>query len=184
MRLNLSEAGLEWLTRPETKEAERRSGLLLIDSLAASPTVLAGLQLLVVSSDSGFEVPVEKLRLGGVAANDALIEAAPFLSTDGGGGGGGGSPWRTELLLMADLLRKNKRASADAAEVDRSAAAVARVLDDAAAGKLDVHGWEARVRSLMVAGETRRAHFKSVVEAGVLRQVRPRSCERVAEEPS
>ena len=106
-RLNLAAAGLDWanadLHAGRSAGAER-SGAPLIEALALRKTAaLAGLQQLIIDVKSGFAIPVERLRAGGDAALAALCELA-FFAPDGG-------PRKAEILLMADLLRKNRRTS-------------------------------------------------------------------------
>ena len=150
-----------------------------------------------MSSDSGYAIPIRRLRKGGDEALNALREAR-LLSADG--------PRRLELLLISDLLRKNRRIAATVCftgsnrhpnsppithnvccmklmardlifsrqvskDVEGSASEVMSVIDAARRGKLGVEEWEARVTAMMVGGETRRAHFKSLIAASVLRDV-------------
>ena len=158
--LNLAEAGLEW-GGPEA--SKQRSGAPLIEAMVASATALAGLQTLVVSSE-GYEVPVAPLRRGGDEALAAL-HAARFLNDQDG-------PSRLEILLMSDLLRKRNRAAIVAvSEVEESREAVATLLEEARRGEVRTGEWESRVKTLMVAGGTRRAHFKSLFSATCLRDV-------------
>ena len=158
--LNLAEAGLEW-GGPEA--SKQRSGAPLIEAMVASATALAGLQTLVVSSE-GYEVPVAPLRRGGDEARAAL-HAARFLNDQDG-------PSRLEILLMSDLLRKRNRAAIVAvSEVEESREAVATLLEEARRGQVRTGEWESRVKALMVAGGTRRAHFKSLFSATCLRDV-------------
>jgi hypothetical protein len=159
-RLDLVEAGLEWGGPDASKQ---RSGASLIEAMVASSTALAALQTLVVCSASGYEVPVAPLRRGGDEALAAL-RAAAFLQDDG--------PSRLEVVLMSDLLRKKNRAAVVAvSEVEESKEAVLALLEEARRGKVSKGEWESRVKNLMVAGGTRRAHFKSLVSAACLHDV-------------
>ena len=158
-RLNLAEAGLEWMGPESSKE---RSGAPLIDAMVASHTALAELQHFVVSASSAYEIPVGRLRKGGDEAIGALREA--HLMQRGG-------PRRLEILMMADLLRKNRGTAAPFAAVEESASAVVKLLDLAKGGKVSVDEWESRVVAMMAAGETRRAHFKALLGAALLQQV-------------
>ena len=158
-RLNLAEAGLEWGGPDASKQ---RSGAPLIEAMVAGAAALAGLQTLVVSSE-GFEVPVAPLRRGGDEALEAL-HAARFLSEDG--------PSRLEILLMSDLLRKKNRAAVVAeSDVEESKEAVVTLLEEARRGEVSTSDWELRIKALMVAGGTRRAHFKSLLSAACLHDV-------------
>ena len=172
VRLNLAKAGLDWTFGPDADE--KRSAQPLIDALAASPTALAGVQRLIVIEDvSGgaggsapFEVPVELLRRGGEAARAALREGGAFLDVRASG------PRREEILLMSDLLRKNRRVTSAAADdIAGSEKVVGSILAAAARGELNREAWEEKISTLLVGGETRRAHFKSLLDADVLRHV-------------
>ena len=72
---------------------------------------------------------------------------------------------------MSDLLRKTRGTEAPSAVVEESASAVVAFLDSAKGGKVGVDEWERKVVAMMAAGETRRAHFKSLVSASVLHDV-------------
>ena len=163
-RLNLAMAGLEW----DSSEARmERSGAALIEAMATSPAACSELQALIVGP-SGFEVPIGRLRKGGASALAALRDMA-MLSP--------GGPWRLEIQLMADLLRKPRGTSAAttaAAAADAKGAVagvVAKFIDAAARGDIRREQWEETLTQLMVAGEARRAHVKALLTARVLRLV-------------
>ena len=162
--LNLARAGLEW----DSSEARmERSGAALIEAMATSPAACSELQALIVGP-SGFEVPIGRLRKGGASALAALRDMA-MLSP--------GGPWRLEIQLMADLLRKPRGTSAAttaAAVADAKGAVagvVAKFIDAAARGDIRREQWEETLTQLMVAGEARRAHVKALLTARVLRLV-------------
>ena len=159
-RLNLAAAGLEW-TGPEA--SKERGATSLVDAMASSPAVLEQLQRLVISATSGYEIPVAALRRGGEEALAALREVKLLA---------GGGPRRLEILLMADLLRTNRRKTAVAArDVEESASAVVALIEAAKRGELGRDEWEGALTKLIVAGDTRRAHLKSLVGAAMLCQV-------------
>ena len=160
VRLNLEKAGLEW---DGPKARKTRSGAPLVEAMIASEAACSDLHRLIISAASGYEIPVSCLRNGGAEALAALRGAR--LLADGG-------PRRIELLLMSDLLRKNRRTGAAAAkEVESSANAVASLIEAAKRGEVSVEEWELRVTEMMVGGETRRAHFATLISAPVLRDV-------------
>ena len=83
------------------------------------PLSLAELQCLIVSATSGYEIPISNLRKGGTYALGAL-NASPFLQP--------GGPRAEEILLMGDLLRKDK--------ADPHGETVVKLLASARVGKL------------------------------------------------
>ena len=155
-RLNLAEAGIDWGGPDASKQ---RSGMPLVAAIASSAASLANVRELIVSDSSGYAIPLARLRRKNGEALAALREGR-LLRTQG--------PRRLEILLMADLLRSARRV--EAAE-EEAARAVIGVLDAARRSELTADGWEARVTELMVGGQMRRAHVKSLLSADVLRSV-------------
>lgn len=159
-RLHLGGAGLEWNGPEASKE---RSGAPLVEAMAADPHVLEALGSFVVSTESGFEIPVAQLRKGGDEGLRALRETKLFSR---------GGPRRVEILLMSDLLRRNRRkTTASDSDVEESAKKTMALIEDAQRGGVRVDEWEARVTALMAEGHTRRAHMKNLLRAAVLRDV-------------
>uniref|UniRef100_A0A7S2DER8 Uncharacterized protein n=1 Tax=Haptolina brevifila TaxID=156173 RepID=A0A7S2DER8_9EUKA len=167
-RLHMAEAGLDW-TGPEAEKL--RSGAPLIEAIVSTPACLSELKHFVISQRGfidgigAYEIPVARLRKGRDSALDALREA-PLLR--------GSGPNRVELMLMADLLRKNRRLTVGGAvsdEVEASEKAVLSLHEKAKRGEVSRSLWEEKVTELMAAGETRRAHFRSLLDTDMLHDV-------------
>ena len=159
-RLNLSKSGFEW-NGPEASKAF--SGAPLIEALAESASALAELQNLVVSQESGYAIPVGKLRKGGEIAKDALHETRLLRP---------GGPRLLEVLLIGDLLRKDRSKSlVDQHKVEESASKVVALIERAKRGEVNVDAWQTQVVEMIVAGELRRAHLKGLFTVRVLHDV-------------
>lgn len=78
-RLNLSQAGIEWL---QPAQNQSRSGAVLVDAIANSLTVLGGLSVLVLNETTQFEMQIAKLRKRNSEALKAMA-AVPFFSKNG-----------------------------------------------------------------------------------------------------
>ena len=157
---NLSGAKLDW-SGPDANP--QRSAAPLVEAMAENPAALAELQQLIVCAESQYEIPVGDLRKGGTYALAALNRTA-FLQP--------GGPRVEEILLMGDLLRKNRRRTAvDARDVEASATAVMSILEAAKRREVSAAEWEERLKSMMVSGDMRRAHMKSLVAAEALHDV-------------
>jgi hypothetical protein len=138
-RLNLSISGFEW-NGPEASKAF--SGAPLIEALAESASALAELQCLVVSQESGYPIPVGKLRKGGEIAKDALHETRLLRP---------GGPRLLEVLLIGDLLRKDRSKSlVDQHKVEESASKVVALIERARRGEVNVDAWQTQVVELIV----------------------------------
>ena len=157
VRLDLSTSGISW-------DGPDALGTPLVETLAKSPSALASLQALILQHESGYVVPLQRLRMGSTDALAAL-RAVPFF--------GQGGPQRAEILFMAAVLRKNT----DVVNVERSEAAAgevaARILEAACKGKLRREAWEAQLTQLIVEGATRRGHLLCLIAVETLRDVGP-----------
>ena len=175
-RLNLAQSGLGWEVGG--------TGVTLLDAMAKSRACLTRLQSLTLS-ESGFELPVEQLRLGGEVAMAALHKCR-FFGADG--------PRRLEILAMGDMLRRNRRPDlVTAREEEQSEVAVAMVEaarrqregPSTAAGAaserekgrvsprvaLSREEWELETKRMIVSGGLRRAQLQSLLRLDVLRGV-------------
>ena len=164
-RLNLAFAGLDWDgpdSRPE------RSAMALVDAMHSDPIgCLPELRKLIIGkapAAPAYIIPVARLRRGGDEALAALREGKGLLRP--------GGPRRVELLLMADLMRKDRRTTAvKASEVEASASSVMALLESAKAGNVTEVDWAQRVTALIAEGNTRRAHIKTLLAAETLHDV-------------
>ena len=156
IRLKLAESGMEW-------GQEDSSGAPLITAMATIPTALAGLQALVISQLSLCEIPVDRIRAGGPAALKAL-QAMEFFTLPGG-------PWHDEILMMGELLRKDRSATTVSDASRKAGERVVKLLEEVHAKKLNRQSWEERVKQFMVEGHARRAQLLSLVSIEVLRGV-------------
>ena len=116
-RLNLAFAGLDWSGPDAVPE---RSGAPLVEAMHSDPCCLAELKKLIIGKAPkvpAYIVPVARLRSGEEEALKALKEGKAFLTP--------GGPRRVEILLMSDLIRKDRRTTAvKAKDVEASAGAV------------------------------------------------------------
>ena len=98
-----------------------------------------------------------------------MLGEVPFLSI--------GGPGREEMHAMFELLCKNRNPEPGESELELSHAAVSKVFLDAQKTNLKKEArrdaWQKSVAQLMTKGMTRRAHFKLVVSAEVLRSEPP-----------
>ena len=163
-RLNLAFADLDWAgpdSRPE------RSAMALVEAMHSDERSLAELKKLIIGkapNAPAYVIPVARLRHGGGEALAALREGKGLLRL--------GGPRRVEIMLMADLMRHDRRTtSVRASEVETSASAVMALLESVRAGKVTEAEWAAQVTALMVEGNTRRAHMKTLLSAETLRDV-------------
>ena len=88
-RLNLAESGLTW--------DASGSASPLVDAMKSSSSALSGLEVLVLSKESGCELPIAELRAGPERAFAAL-ENLNFYTPRGGA-------WFTDIMVCGDLLR-------------------------------------------------------------------------------
>ena len=149
--LDLAASGLRW-------GGVNANGAPLIEMMATGTAALANLKTLIVSHKSGYQIPVLQLRAGSEPAMSALRQKR-FLEY--------GGPWREEILLIGDLLRK------DLPEGHRSTAkeTIAKLLGEARRGRVNKETWETTVAQLIVEGQTRRGYLQSLVGADTLRDV-------------
>ena len=116
-RLNLAFAGLDWSGPDAVPE---RSGAPLVEAMHSDPRCLAELRKLIIGKAAkapAYIVPVARLRSGEEEALRALKEGKALLTP--------GGPRRVEVLLMSDLIRKDRRTTAvKAKDVEASAGAV------------------------------------------------------------
>lgn len=138
------------------------SGEPLVAMMATFPAALSALGTLVVSRESNFRVPTQRLRAGVTEATAALRSLA-FLMP--------GGPWREDVLFMGDLLRSNRNANVVERSEEVAGEAVARLLGAAAGGKLKRDQWETQLKTLMVEGSTRRGHLLVLIAVDTLRDV-------------
>ena len=164
-RLDLTLAGFDW----DGSDAQpERSGMPLIEAMHGDPRCLAELKWLVVLAKPrharAYVIPVAQLRAGGKEALEALRSGKPLLRP--------GGPRRVELLLMADLMRRNRRTTAvKASEVETSASSVMALLERIKSGNVDVDEWARMMAEMVVEGQTRRSHMKTLLSAETLRDV-------------
>lgn len=163
-RLDLSLAGFEWM--PPVEREERSALTTLLAVMNGDEKALEDLDKLIICPETKWEIPVKALRSGPDKALKTLNEV-PFLSK--------GGPERKEVHAMFELLCKNRNAEPSDGELKPSIAAVTKIFNDAkkenvksAAKRVS---WQNGVAQLMTKGMTRRAHFKLVVGAEVLRNV-------------
>ena len=95
------------------------------------------------------------------------LSQADFLSKEG--------PGRDDMHAMFEVLCKNRSGEPSEAEIDMSYKAVRTLVGEAAkpgvATKLKRAAWQASVAQMMTKGMCRRAHFKVVISADVLRHL-------------
>ena len=156
LMLKLAESGMQW-------RYEDSSGAPLISSMASNPTALAGLQCLIISPLSQCELPIDRIRTGGATALKAL-QAMEFFTLPGG-------PWHDEILLMGELLRKDRSTTTVLDGARKAGERVVKLLEEVEAKKLTRATWEERVKQLMVEGHLRRGQLLSLVSIEVLRGV-------------
>ena len=157
VRLNLASSGLGW-------SREDSSGAPLVAAMASNPAALGGLQIFIVSARSHCEIPIDQIRMGGGPALRALARMPGFFTLPGG-------PWHEEILLMGDLLRRNRLATLVTDAERKAGERAQRLLEDARNGQLGRGSWELRVKQLLVEGHTRRAMLASLIGVEVLRRV-------------
>ena len=160
VHLDLSGSGLKF-------GGANASGAPLISRMASSAAALGGLRSMTISQESGFSIPIARLRAGrdeALAALSGTNESRRFFFTAGG-------PRREELLLIGDLLRKNSSMFLVGPAEEKAAEAVTKLLGTGRKGKLSRESWEEQVVQLMVGGCVRRGHLKSLFAAEALRDV-------------
>ena len=163
-RLDLSLAGFEWM--PPIKREERSALSTLLEVMNAEDSALESLEALIISKKSRWEIPVGALRSGPEKALNVML-ATPFLSE--------GGPLREEMHAMFELLCKNRSAEPGETELELSYTAVTKIFMDSqkTSGnkKAKREAWQKSVAQLISKGMTRRAHFKVLIGAEVLRNV-------------
>ena len=163
-RLDLSLAGFEWM--PPVAREERSAISTLLTVMNGDEKALEALEKLIISQKTRWPIPVATLRSGPSDAVKCLGESQ-FLTP--------GGPEREEMQAMFELLLKNRNPEPGESELDLSLASVTKVFTDSqkSSGNLKAKRatWQASVAQLMVKGMTRRAHFKVVIGAEVLRNV-------------
>ena len=86
-----------------------------------------------------------------------------------------GGPEREEMFAMFEILCKNRGGEPGESELEPSNAVVSKIFNDAQQEgknkKLKRAAWQSAVAQLIAKGMTRRAHFKLVISAEVLRNV-------------
>ena len=164
LTLDLSLAGFEWM--PPVKREERSALSTLLEVMNGDDKALEELETLVISKETGWKIPVGALRSGPETATKTLNEV-PFLSQ--------GGPGREEMHAMFELMCKNRNPDAGEQELDLSYGGVTKIFNDAArpGGKKPAKrtSWQSGLASLIVKGMARRAHFKVLIGAEVLRNV-------------
>lgn len=162
MRLSLAGSGLEWTH--SAADGEHKSGLPLIEAVARSEAALASVRALVVSADSNFAIPLDRIRQGGEPALAALREMS-FFSAEGG-------PRRTEVFFMADVLRRNRRPELVTEDESAASEVALTLLEEVQqGGRVPRAKWEARLKELIVGGDLRRATLATLISAEALRAV-------------
>ena len=163
-RLDLSVAGFEWM--PPVKREERSALSTLLEVMNGDPKALESLEALIISQATGWEIPVADLRGGPEKALKTMNEM-PFLTK--------GGPEREEMHAMFELMCKNRNPEPGETELEFSYTAVTKIFTDAMKTggnkKAKRDAWQKAVAQLITKGMTRRAHFKIVVGAEVLRKV-------------
>jgi len=165
--LDLSLAGLEWMPPIEREERSALSGLLTV--MQADRKALEALENLIICPNTLWPLPILKLRSGPQTALKSLT-AAPFLSK--------GGPGRKEVHAMYELLCKNRNPEPSDGEIDASYNAVAKIFNEAraevnsASKRAAKRGnWQTGVAQLISKGMVRRAHFRVLLSAEILRNV-------------
>ena len=120
IRLDMSKSGLTW-SGPSASAAP------LVETMHKSSATLCDLQSLRISKDCSYHLPIQRLRLGGSDALEAIRGTEFFVP---------GGPWREEILLMGDLLRRNLHSGEVNALEHAAGEQVARLLSDARKGKV------------------------------------------------
>ena len=160
----MSLAGLEWV--PAVKREERSAISTLMEVINGNAKALESLETLIISNTSRWGIPMRSLRSGPEAALKVLSDV-PFLSRAG--------PGREDMHAMFEVLCNNRSGSPGADEIDLSFAAVSKIFSDAArpgvSSQVKCAAWQASVARLMTHGTCRRAHFKVVMGAEVLRNL-------------
>jgi hypothetical protein len=144
-------------------DREDASGMPLVNAMATNPTALAGLQTLIISPISLCEIPIDKIREGGQTALAAL-QGMEFFSLPGG-------PWHDEILLMGELLRRDRSATVVADGARQAGERIVKLLEEIHSGSLKRDAWEQRVKQFIAEGNARRAQLLSIVSIEVLRAV-------------
>ena len=157
-RLNLSESGLEW-------ELAEASAAPLVAAMGRNAAALSGLHALIISKDSGFEIPVGELRSGPEKALAALERLKFFAAGHGSG------PWYTDLMACGDVLRRNSNRQLVTEHEQAVGEEVLRMLEDAHGGMIGREAWARRSKQLMAGGDLRRSHLQSLMGAECLRGV-------------
>lgn len=152
--LDLAQSGLKW-------GGPNANGSSLIEQMASSAAALSSLKKFNVSNVSSFVVPVATLRASPEKGLNALRQHRFF--TPGG-------PFREELFLMGDLMRKGND-PAYSEETKATVETVTKILGEARRGRLNKDAWEASLTQLIADGYMRRGHLSSLVNAEALRDV-------------
>ena len=163
VRLNLSLAGFEWM--PPIKREERSAISTLLTVMQSDEKALESLETFIISQKTKWGIPVLQLRAGPEKAFATLM-ATSFLSKDG--------PQREEMHAMFELLCKNRNPEAGESELEVSYTPVVKIFSDsqkAGNSRVKRENWQKAVAQLMSKGMCRRAHFKVVMSAEVLRNV-------------
>jgi hypothetical protein len=151
----------------EREERSALSGLLTV--MQADRKALEALENLIICPNTLWPLPILKLRSGPQTALKSLT-AAPFLSK--------GGPGRKEVHAMYELLCKNRNPEPSDGEIDASYNAVAKIFNEAraevnsASKRAAKRGnWQTGVAQLISKGMVRRAHFRVLLSAEILRNV-------------
>lgn len=160
VHLDMCKSGLDWIT-------PQQSGATLIEKMHSTPAALGDLQTFVISKESGFHIPVGKIR----GHDEALkaLKASAFFTVNG--------PWREEIMIMGDLLRTNLNVATrwlshmDQRQEDSAAEAAHKLVSDARKNRVKKEDWQTQVSKLMVEGMLRRGVLVTLVCAEVLRDV-------------
>ena len=162
-RLDLSLAGFEWM--PPVKREERSALSTLLEVMNQDAKALESLEILVISQQTRWEIPVGALRSGPEKAL-SVISSMQLLQK--------GGPEREEMYFMFELLNKNRNPEAGETEIELSYSSVQKIFTDSQKNgekKVKREAWHKAVAQVITKGMTRRAHFKIIVGAEVLRNV-------------
>ena len=137
---------------------------------------MGGLKKLVIDEQSGFKMPISRIRQNPKEALAALRSMALFTPK---------GPWREELLFMGDLLRKNRDCQVTQKTEAETGNAVTKMLQVAHTvklqnskkkGKQGATGvskstWAAQLTDWLAHGDLRRGHLQCLINAEALRDV-------------
>ena len=160
--LDLSESGLKF---GHDCIGSAESGALMVEAMARSQATLSSLREIVVSKQSRYIIPVEALR-GGRDKAMATMQKQRFMSS--------GGPWREEIFLMGDLMRRvveGAHGPESSVESHKAGDEIAKILSEGRKGRLSKYEWEKSIKQLISDGWMRRGHLASLVCAEALRDV-------------